>query len=55
MYKMCFTEPKWKFLTDSEVSNFHWLPKNHKSKIIEFAIKTENSEINESFEPNNLK
>ena len=56
-YKMCFTEPKWKFLNDKhhEVSNFYWLPKIHKSMIIESAINTQNSEIIEIFEPNDLK
>ena len=39
-YKMCFTEPEWKFLNykHHEVSNFYALPKIHKSMIIESAI-----------------
>ena len=34
-YKMCFTEPEWKFLNDKhhEVSNVYELPKIHKSVI----------------------
>ena len=38
-YKMCFTEPEWKFLNDKhhEVSNFYGLPKIHKSMFIESA------------------
>ena len=56
-YKMCFTEPKWKFLNDKhhEVSNFYGLPKIHKSMIIESAINTQNTEIIEIFVPNDLK
>ena len=48
---------EWKFLNDKhhEVSNFYGLPKIHKSKVIESAIKTQNSEIIEIFEPNGLK
>ena len=54
---MCFTEPEWKFLKDKqcEVSNLNGLPKIHKSKITESAINTQNSEIIEIFEPNDLK
>ena len=46
-YKMCFTEPEWKFLNDKhhEVSNLYGLPKIHKSMIIESTINTQNSEI----------
>ena len=56
-YKMCFTEPEWKFLNDKhhEVSNLYGLPKIDKSMIIESAINTQNSEIIEIFEPNGLK
>ena len=56
-YKMCFTEPKWKFLNDKhhEVSNFYGLPKIHKSMVIESAINTQNSEIIEIFKHNYLK
>ena len=54
---MCLTEPEWKFLNDKhhEGSNFYGLPKIHKSKMIESAINTQNSEIIETFEPNDLK
>ena len=46
-YKMCFTEPEWKFLNDKhhEVSNLYGLPKIHKSMIIESTINAQNSEI----------
>ena len=56
-YEMCFTDPEWKFLNDknNEVSNFYGLPKIHKSKVIESATNTKNSEIIETFEPNVLK
>ena len=56
-YKMSFTEPEWKFLNDKlhEVSNFYGLPKIHKSMVLESAINTQNSEIIEMFEPNDLK
>ena len=56
-YKMCFTEPEWKFLYDRhhEGSNFYGSPKIHKSMVIESAINTQNSEIIEIFEPNGLK
>ena len=54
---MCFTKTEWKFLKDKqcEVSNLNGLPKIHKSKITESAINTQNSEIIEIFEPNDLK
>ena len=56
-YKMCFTEPEWGFLNDKdhEVSNFYDLPKIYKSVIIESAINSQNSEIIQIFEPNDLK
>ena len=56
-YEMCFTEPEWKFSSDKhhEVSIFYGQPKIHKSKIIESAINTQNSEIIETFELNDLK
>ena len=55
-HKMCFKEPDWKFLNDKyhEVSNFYGLPIIHKFMIIESAINTQNSEISEIFEPNDL-
>ena len=54
---MYFSKPDQKFLNDKngEVSNLYGLPKIHKSKIIESTINTQNSEIIEIFEPNNLK
>ena len=56
-HKMCFTEPKWKFLNDKhhEVRNFYGLPKTHESIIIESTINTQSSGIIEVFEPNPLK
>ena len=52
-----FTEPERKFLIDKhyEVSDFHGVPIIHKSKMIDSAIITQNSEIIETFEPNDLK
>ena len=54
---MGFTEPEWKFLEDKhpKVSNFFGPPKVHKSKIIESVINTQNSDIIEIFELNDLK
>ena len=56
-YEMCFTEPEWEFLNDKfyKVSNFYGLPKIPKSKITKSAINTQNIEIIEIFEPNDLK
>ena len=56
-YKTYFTEPEKKFLNDKqhEGSNFYVLPKIHKSIIAESAIETQNNEIIEIFEPNDLK
>ena len=57
-FKMCFTKPESKFLHHKhhELSRFYGLLKIRKSKmIIESAINTQNSEIIEIFEPNNLK
>ena len=56
-YKMCFTEPEWKFLHDKhdKVSNFFGLTKSYKSTIIESSINTQNLEMTEMFEPNDLK
>ena len=53
---MRFTEPEWKFLNDNhhEVTKFYGLPKIYKSMIIESAINTQNSEIIQIFEPNDL-
>ena len=56
-YKMCFTEPNWKFLNDKhhKARNFYGLPKIHKSMIIESAIDAKNCGITEIFEPNYLR
>ena len=56
-HKMCFTEPKWKFLNDKhhEVSSFYEPPKIHKFLIIASVINSQNNEIIEIFEPNDLK
>ena len=56
-YKMCFTEPEWKFLNDKhhEVISFYGLHKIHKSMVIESVINTQNNKIIEIFEPNDLK
>ena len=56
-HKMCFTEPKWRFLNDKhhEVRNFYGLPKTHESIIIKSTINTQNSEIIDIFELNYLK
>ena len=41
-YKICFTEPESKFLTDKhhEITNFYGLPQIHKSMVIESSINT---------------
>ena len=54
---MCFTESEWKFLNDKhyKVSNFFGLTKIYKSMVMESSINTQNSEIIEIFEPNDLK
>ena len=54
---MCFTEHQWKILNDKhhKVRNFYWLSKIYKSMIIESAINTQNSEVIEIFEPNDIK
>ena len=56
-HKMRFTGPEWKILNDkhNEVSNLYGIPKIDKAMIIESAINTQNSEIIEIFEPNDLK
>ena len=55
-HKMCFAGPEWKILNDkhNEVSNLYGLPKIDKAMIIESAINTQNGEIIEIFEPNDL-
>ena len=54
---MCFTELEWKFLHDKyyKVTIFYWLSLIHKSMVIESAVNAQNSEIIETFEPNDLK
>ena len=54
---MCFTESERKIINDKhhEVSNFYELPQIHKSMITKSAINTQNSELTENFEPNDLK
>ena len=54
---MCFTEPERKFINDEhhEMSNFYGIPQIHKSVITKSAINTQNSELIENFEPNDLK
>ena len=53
---MCLRGPERKFINDKqhELINFYGLPEIHKSKIIEFAINTQNTEIIEVFKPNEL-
>lgn len=57
LYKLCLTEPEWKFVNDKhhEVRNFYKLPKIHKSKIIKLTINTQKIEIIDVFGPNYLK
>ena len=51
-YKMCFTEREWKLqMKQHEISNFSLLSNIYKSKIIEFALNTQNSKINEASKP----
>ena len=56
-YRMCFRETEWKFLNDKHhgITFFYVLRKIHKSMVVESAINTQNSEIIETFEPNDLK
>ena len=46
-YNKCFTESEQKFLNEKsfETSNFYDLPKIHKSKVIEAAIYSQNTEM----------
>ena len=54
---MCFRKTERKFLNDKHhgVTIFYVLPKIRKSMLVESAINTQNSEIIETFEPNDLK
>ena len=56
-YSKCFIESEQKFLNEKsfETSNFYGLPKIHKSKVIEAAIHSQNTEVIEVREPRNLK
>ena len=56
-YNKCFTESEKKFLNEKsfETSNFYGLPKIHKSKVIETAIHSQNTEVVEVREPCDLK
>ena len=56
-YNKCFTESEQKFLNEKsfETSNFYGLPKIHKSKVIEAAIHSQNTEAVEVREPCDLK
>ena len=56
-HNKCFTESEQKFLNEKyfETNNFYGLPKIHKSKVIEAAIHSQNTEVVEVREPCNLK
>ena len=56
-YNKCFTESEQKFLNEKsfETSDFYGLPKIHKSKVIEAAIHSQNTEVVEVREPRDLK
>ena len=56
-YNKCFTESEQKFLIEKsfKTSNFYGLPKIHKSKVIERAIHSLNTEVVEVQEPHDLK
>ena len=53
----CFHESEQKFLNEKsfETSNFYGLPKIHKSKVIEAAIHSQNTEVVEVLEHCKLK
>ena len=53
----CFTEFEQKFLYEKffKTSNFCGLPEIHKSKVIEAAIHSQNTEVVEVWEPSDLK
>ena len=52
-----FTKSEQKFLNEKsfEISNFYGLPKIHKSKVIEAAIHSQNTEVVEVRETSGLK
>ena len=56
-YNKCFIESEQKFMNDTsfETSNFYGLPKIHKSKVINAAIHSQNTQVVEVPEPNDLK
>ena len=56
-YNKCFTESEQKFLNEKsfETSNFYGLTKIHKSKVIEAAIHSQNTEVVGVWEPCDLK
>ena len=56
-YNKCFIESEQKFMNEKsfETSNFYGLPKIHKSKVINAAIHSQNTQIVEVPEPNDLK
>ena len=56
-YSKCFAESEQKFLNEKsfQTSNFYGLPKIHKSKVIEAAIHSQNTEVVEVEEPSDLK
>ena len=56
-YKKCFTESEQKLLNEKsfKTSNFYGLPKIHKSKVIEAAIHSQNTEVVEVREHRDLK
>ena len=56
-YNKCFTESAQKFLNEKsfETSNFYGLHKIHKSKVIEAAIHSQNTDVLEVREPRDLK
>ena len=56
-YKSIFTDKWFKYLneTDYNTSNFYGLPKIHKSQLITFPIKEQNSEVASINEPQDLK
>ena len=56
-YNKCFIESEQKFMNEKsfETSNFYGLPKIHKSKVINAAIHSQNTQVVEVPEPNDLK
>ena len=56
-YNKCFTESEQKFMNEKsfEASNFYGLPKIHKTKVIEAAVHSQNTEVVEVRESRDLK